>query len=87
MSSILLKGGTILVHDAQDHVQVILEDLLVEGRFITKIGKDIQPPSSTHIINCQNKIVSPGFVNTHLHTVRTLARDDLHCTAFSKRCW
>lgn len=71
MTSILLKGGTVLVHDAQDHVRSIREDVLIEGNLIKKIAKDIQSPPGAKIIDCQDKLISPGFVNTHLHTWET----------------
>lgn len=74
MPSILLKGGTTLVHDAQDYVHPVGEDLLAEGQFIKRIGKDIQPPPGAKVVDCRNKIISPGFINTHLHTWETQLR-------------
>ena len=77
MSAIFLKGGTLLVHDAQDHVQSIAQDLLIEGNVISKIGKDIQAPPDSTVIDCRDKIISPGFINTHLHTWETQLRGRL----------
>ncbi|ROW07383.1 hypothetical protein VMCG_03877 [Cytospora schulzeri] len=41
---LLLKGGTLLIHDDNNHVVPTQEDLLIEGSTITKIEKDISPP-------------------------------------------
>ncbi len=49
-------------------------DILIEGNFIKKIGKNI--PSKNHkIIDCKNKIVCPGFVDLHCH-LREPGRED-----------
>jgi len=67
MSSILLKGGTLLVHDSGDHVTSIKSDVLIQGRFIQQIGVDISPPPEATIMDCNDKIISPGFIDTHRH--------------------
>jgi cytosine/adenosine deaminase-related metal-dependent hydrolase len=69
--SILLQGGTLLVHDDNDHVSAIEADVLIDGQYISKIAKGIKAPDKAKIVDCQNKILSPGFVNTHLHTWET----------------
>ena len=42
-------------------------DLYIEGNCIKTVGLDISVPSSTEIIDCANKVLSPGFVDTHHH--------------------
>ncbi|KAH7116333.1 hypothetical protein EDB81DRAFT_916702 [Dactylonectria macrodidyma] len=70
--SILLKGGTALVHDDQDHVQRLKNiDILVQGNFIAKIGENLSAPANTELVNCAGKIISPGFVDTHHHLWQT----------------
>lgn len=67
---ILLKGGTLLVHDADDKVVPTRADLLIEGDRIARIEVDIPPsavPTATKVVDCAHKIVSPGFVSTHAH--------------------
>jgi cytosine/adenosine deaminase-related metal-dependent hydrolase len=74
INSILLQGGTVLVHDKDDHVHAIKADLLTEGNIITKIEARISPPSHAHIIDCKGKIITPGFVDTHHHVWQTLLK-------------
>ncbi|KAF2097796.1 amidohydrolase [Rhizodiscina lignyota] len=69
--AILLRGGTLLIHDDDNHVIPTHDDLLIEGSTIAKIGKDIQPPSGAKVIDCTGKIGSPGFISTHHHLFQT----------------
>lgn len=73
MSQILLRGGTILQHIVEDDVIALREtDLLIKGDTIKQIGKDLVPDSDdTRIIDCSERIVSPGFVDTHHHVWQT----------------
>lgn len=65
--SLLLRGGTILFHEG-NKVKVLEDcDLLTEGNKISKIGSSLNPPPGTRIVDCRNKIVSPGFIDTHRH--------------------
>jgi len=72
--SILLKGGTVLTHDADDHVHATLADVLIDGNIIVKIEKGINSPSGVEIIDCTDKILSPGFIDTHHHVWQTLLK-------------
>lgn len=64
---ILLKGGTLLIHDGDDNVVPTRADLLIKGDRIARIEADMTPAASTRVIDCASKIVSPGFVSTHAH--------------------
>lgn len=72
--TMLLKGGTVLTHDADDHVHGVKSDLLIEGSTITKIEASIQSPAGAQIIDCTDKILCPGFVDTHHHVWQTLLK-------------
>ncbi|EXJ93224.1 hypothetical protein A1O3_01781 [Capronia epimyces CBS 606.96] len=72
-SSILLRGGTVLSHDADDHVIPLYDtDVLIQDNIIADVGKNISSPSeATEVIDCKGKIISPGFVDTHHHVWQT----------------
>jgi 5-methylthioadenosine/S-adenosylhomocysteine deaminase len=70
MAKILLKNAEYLASDAV----VKQADIAIEGTEIStigNIGNDWQPDK---IIDCTNKLVVPGFVNTHTHAAMTLFR-------------
>lgn len=54
-------------------------DLLLQGREIKKIGKDLLNGSNNEfngrVIDCSQHVVLPGFVNTHHHFYQTLTRN------------
>lgn len=64
---ILLKAGMVLCHDETDQVVATKADVLIQGSRITRIADSISPPTGTEIIDCTDKLVSPGFVDTHHH--------------------
>ena len=71
-TSILLKGGTILQHNNDNTVSAVKADVLIERDIISKIGAKIfTPSSSTNILDCCDKIISPGFIDTHRHLWQT----------------
>jgi cytosine/adenosine deaminase-related metal-dependent hydrolase len=71
-SSILLQGGTLLLHQPDDSVQAAPNtDLLITGDRIAAIGNDINPPSDAEIVDCHGKIITPGFTDTHHHLWQT----------------
>ena len=71
-NTILLKGGKVLIHGADDVVATKETDILVEGNKIAKVAPSISAPnSSTHIIDCKDRLISPGFIDTHRHLWQT----------------
>ncbi len=67
MSFLLLKSGTVLIHDDQDKITPKRADILVEGNRIARIEQNIPAPDGCEVIDCTDKIISPGFVDTHHH--------------------
>lgn len=71
-NSILLKNGTLLVHsDDGSVINPIVSDLLIRGNIIERITQNISAEGDTTVIDCTNKIISPGFVDTHRHMWHT----------------
>lgn len=66
MSQILLKGGTALIHDDKENVQAIKTSILIEGNKIARIGNELSAPQA-QVIDCMDKIIGPGFIDTHHH--------------------
>lgn len=52
-------------------------DILIEDSHISKIGKNIDIDKETKIIDAKNKVVMPGFINTHTHIAMSIFRDTL----------
>lgn len=69
--SILLKGGTLLIHRGPaDDVQPTKADLLIKDSVIAKIGPNIDGEDA-EVIDCTGKLISPGFIDTHHHVWQT----------------
>ncbi|KAK0436587.1 amidohydrolase [Armillaria borealis] len=72
MSSVLLQNGTVIVFDDRDDPQPIRADVLVKGNAIFQVGQDLRPlDESTEVIDCTDKIVAPGLIDTHHHMWQT----------------
>lgn len=76
---ILLKNGILLT---EDHLPKRM-DLFVDDNIISQISEKVRVESD-YVINCENKIVSPGFVNMHTHVAMTNMRTLLDDMPFSK---
>jgi 5-methylthioadenosine/S-adenosylhomocysteine deaminase len=88
MSTILIKGGTILTMDQNG--SVTRGDLLIQEARISAIGDAIDTHAD-QVIGADGCAVLPGFVQTHLHFCQTLFRggaDDLSLIDWlKKRIW
>jgi cytosine/adenosine deaminase-related metal-dependent hydrolase len=74
MPHILLQNATILVPSgkADDYVVPLRhESLLIEDNKIAQIAPQIVSPEGAQVIDCTNKIISPGFIDTHHHLWQT----------------
>lgn len=74
MASILLKGGTVLYHEDNDSVSALRNtDILISGSIISQIGTAISvpDPDNVRVIDCKDKIICPGFIDTHHHPWQT----------------
>jgi len=74
---ILLKGGIILAVDPQVG-DFATGDLLIEAGKIREVGPSIAvSDEAAAVIDATNRIVIPGFVDTHSHSYQGLLRDTL----------
>ena len=60
----LLKGGTIATW-TKEGAKTYKADILVEESTITGIDENIPVTSNVVVIDCKNKWIAPGFVDTH----------------------
>ena len=76
---ILLKNGILLTEDHEPKKM----DLFIDDNIISQISERVGVESD-YIINCENKIISPGFVNMHTHVAMTNMRTLLDDMPFSR---
>lgn len=67
----LLKNGVALIHDANNHVVPTKTDILIQDGIIAKLGEGIEAPGDAEVVDCTDKIISPGFIDTHHHGWQT----------------
>src|SRR5437764_6370345 len=63
----LIKGGYVLTLDPA-LVDLPNADVLIEGDRIAAVGPNLTAGPHANIIDARNRIVMPGFVDTHRHT-------------------
>ena len=63
----LLKAGKI--YDSEKNIFIKDQEILIEGKKITKVGTGIKAPANAEIINLQNCTVSPGLIDAHTHVL------------------
>jgi len=74
---ILLQGGVVLSLD-QSVGDFEKADVLIEGRRIAAVGPNLGAAArSALVVNAADRIVMPGFVDTHHHQYETLLRSIL----------
>jgi predicted amidohydrolase len=74
MSPILLRGGTLLIHGVDDQVTPQKSDLLIKDNTIAAIGLDLKISTDTNVIDCSDKIISAGFIDTHHHVWQSILK-------------
>lgn len=60
--SLLIKNGEIVTAAERMHA-----DIYCEGETITRIGKGLDAPAGTRVIDAAGKYVFPGFIDPHVH--------------------
>ncbi|KAI0089092.1 Metallo-dependent hydrolase [Irpex rosettiformis] len=69
----LLKDGTVATW-TDNGAKTYKADVLIEGSTITEIAENISPRPGVETIDCKNKWISPGFIDTHRHVWMTVLR-------------
>jgi 5-methylthioadenosine/S-adenosylhomocysteine deaminase len=76
----LIKGGYVLTLDPALG-DMPNSDVLIDGDKIAAVGPDLSAGPHANVIDARNRIVMPGFVDTHRHTWQTPVRGVLpSCT-------
>ncbi|HNR00630.1 MAG TPA: amidohydrolase family protein, partial [Trueperaceae bacterium] len=60
--SLLIKNGEIVTAAERMHA-----DIYCEGETITRIGKGLDAPEGTTVVDAAGKYVFPGFIDPHVH--------------------
>jgi dihydropyrimidinase len=71
---LLIKNGEIVTVGSR-----VNADVYAEGEIITRIGKNLEAPPGTEIVEATGKLVFPGFIDPHVHIylpfMATFAKD------------
>jgi len=71
---LLIRNADIIEADSRQH-----GDIYVEDETITRIGRNLDAPPETEIIDATGKLVFPGFIDPHVHIylpfMATFAKD------------
>jgi cytosine/adenosine deaminase-related metal-dependent hydrolase len=71
--ALLIRGGVLIDTDPVPTVTAHT-DLLVEDGVIAAVGTGLTPPPGADVIDAGNRLVLPGFVDTHRHTWQAAVR-------------
>jgi len=86
----VLTGGTIIAYDEDTRLPKVVRAgaLVVKDDRIDQILEEISPnatwPHGTDVIDCKDKIITPGFVDTHRHGWQTVFKTMASNTTLSE---
>ena len=63
-SSVLIQQGRLLTATEEDS---FIGDILISNNVIVEVGKSINPPLGTKVIDARGKWVTPGIIDIHSH--------------------
>ncbi len=72
--TIHIKGAKIIAMDAAHGSETFDGDILIDGQRIVAMGAALPEAEADIIIDGHDKLVTPGFVNAHIHTPEALFR-------------
>jgi len=72
MDKLLIRGGLIIscFNEDFESLRILEGDILVEQGFISKIGANLDYEGT--VIDARGKIILPGFVNAHSHSIKAV---------------
>jgi 5-methylthioadenosine/S-adenosylhomocysteine deaminase len=70
----LIKNATLLTMAPARAQDPFRGDILIDGELIAGIGPDLKAPAGAEVIDGTDKLVTPGLVNAHLHSVAAFHR-------------
>jgi len=77
MSSVLIRGGTVVNAEAS-----VRADVLCEGGLIRAVGPDLQAPRGSTVVDAGGTLVLPGGIDPHTHMelpfMGTVTKDDFY---------
>ncbi len=73
MESTLIKNLEAIVTQDRNRRVLRKADILIEGKHITKIGRDLSN-NADNVINGKGMVAIPGLINTHTHIPMSLLR-------------
>jgi len=77
MTSVLIRGGTVINAEAS-----VKADVLCEGGLIRAVGPDLQAPAGAAIVDAGGAFVMPGGIDPHTHMelpfMGTVTKDDFY---------
>lgn len=69
MTSYILRNGLIATFTKANEPCAFRADILVEGSMIAAIGEQLSAPAGAEVIDCTNKWITPGMVDTHRYVM------------------
>ena len=62
---VLIKGGTLIDGTGANAIEGV--DVLVDGKAIKSVDKNIEAPPNAKVIDASGKTVMPGLIDSHIH--------------------
>jgi 5-methylthioadenosine/S-adenosylhomocysteine deaminase len=72
--TIHIKGAKIIAMDSAHGSEAFDGDIMIEGQRIVAMGAALPEADADIVIDGHDKLVTPGFINAHIHTPEALFR-------------
>ncbi len=69
---VLIKHGCVVTNNRKNEIKKL--DVFVEGNRIKEVKKDLNIEDAK-VINAENRVIIPGFIQTHVHLTQTLFKN------------